>query len=114
MGPRDTISTGSGTPRRLGGVWVRSIDVEVRSESGLHARPAAAFVRAAAAFSSTIRLENLTLARPAADAKSIVGVLTTGAERGHLVRVTADGADEGTAIETLRDLLDGLDRPGGS
>jgi phosphotransferase system HPr (HPr) family protein len=60
---------------------VRSIEVEVRNESGLHARPAAAFVRTAAGFDSTIRLENMTLGRPAADAKSIVGVLTAGVER---------------------------------
>jgi phosphotransferase system HPr (HPr) family protein len=87
---------------------VRSIEVEVQSESGLHARPAAAFVRAAAGFSSTVRLENVTAARPAADAKSIVGVLAAGVERGHVVRVVADGADEDRAVETLRELLVGL------
>jgi phosphotransferase system HPr (HPr) family protein len=89
---------------------VRSIEVEVRSVSGLHARPAAAFVRAAAGFSSTVRLENVTTARPAADAKSIVGVLSAGVERGHVVRIVAEGADEDRAVETLRELLAGLGR----
>ncbi|MGD0247905.1 MAG: HPr family phosphocarrier protein, partial [Candidatus Limnocylindrales bacterium] len=90
---------------------MRSIEVEVRVESGLHARPAAAFVRAAAGFSSTIRLENVTLARPAADAKSVVGVMAAGVERGHLVRIVADGADEDRAVDSLRRLLARLDEP---
>ena len=84
---------------------MRSIEVEVRLESGLHARPAATFVRAASEFDSVIRLENVTLGRPSADAKSIVGILTTGVEMGHLVRITADGPDDGEAVEALRDQL---------
>jgi multiphosphoryl transfer protein len=95
---------------------VRSIEVEVRLESGLHARPAASFVRAASEFDSVIRLENVTLGGPSADARSIVGILATGVERGHLVRITADGPDDGEAVETLRDQLVGLGggRPGGA
>jgi phosphotransferase system HPr (HPr) family protein len=92
---------------------VRSIEVEVRSESGLHARPAAVFVRAAAAYASTIRLENMTAARPAVDAKSITGVMAAGVEKGHVVRIEAEGPDEGMAIEGLRRLLAGLGEPVG-
>lgn len=92
---------------------MRSIEVEVRNESGLHARPAAAFVRAASGFASTVRLENVTLARPSADAKSIVSVLGSGVEKGHVVRVLADGPDEERAIDMLRDLLLGLGKPVG-
>ncbi len=92
---------------------MRSIEVEVRSESGLHARPAAAFVRAATGFASTIRLENMTAARPAVDAKSITGVMTAGVEKGHVVRIEAEGADEEMAIEGLRRLLAGLGEPVG-
>jgi phosphotransferase system HPr (HPr) family protein len=90
---------------------MRSIEVEVRSESGLHARPAAAFVRAAARFASKLRLENVTLGRSSTDAKSIVGVMAAGVEQGHIVRVVADGPDEDRAVETLRDVLAGLGRP---
>lgn len=92
---------------------MRSIEVEVRNESGLHARPAAAFVRAAAAFDSTVRLENVTAARPSQDAKSLIGVLSAGVERGHVVRVVAEGADEDRAVDTLRGLLAGLGEPVG-
>jgi phosphotransferase system HPr (HPr) family protein len=92
---------------------VKSIEVEVRSQSGLHARPAAAFVRAAAKFASAIRLENVTTGRPSADAKSIVGVMTAGVEYGQLVRVIADGPDEDRAIEALRRILIRVDRTAG-
>ena len=84
---------------------MRTIEVEVRIESGLHARPAASFVRAASEFESAVGLENLTLGGPSANARSIVGVLTAGVERGHLVRITADGPDEDQAIAVLHDLF---------
>lgn len=92
---------------------MRFIEIEVRSESGLHARPAAAFVRAAAAYASTIRLENLTAARPAVDAKSITAVMSAGVEKGHVVRIEAEGPDEAMAVEGLRRLLAGLGGPVG-
>ena len=92
---------------------MRSIEIQVRSESGLHARPAAAFVRAAATYASTIRLENLTAARPAVDAKSITAVMTAGVEKGHVVKIEAGGPDEEAAIEGLRRMLAGLGEPVG-
>jgi len=111
IGPRDrTALTGPAAPRSNG---LRSIEIEVRSESGLHARPAAAFVRAAAAYASTIRLENITAARPAVDAKSITAVMTAGVEKGHVVRIEADGPDEDIAVEDLSRLLAGLGEPVG-
>jgi len=89
---------------------VRSVELEVRTQAGLHARPAAAFVRAAAGFRSAIRLENVTLGRPAVDARSVVGVLSAGVEMGHTVRIVADGADERRAVEVLGELLAGPDQ----
>ena len=79
----------------------------------LHARPAAAFVRTAAPFAATIRLENVTLGGHPANAKSIVGVMSAGVERGHVVKIVADGADEDQALGALRDLLAGLGEPVG-
>jgi phosphotransferase system HPr (HPr) family protein len=90
---------------------LRSIEVEVRSESGLHARPAAAFVRAAATYASAITIANVTSPGPALNAKSVTSVLAAGVERGHLVRVEAEGADEDQAVEGLRRLLAGLGEP---
>ncbi len=84
---------------------MRSIELEVRTQAGLHARPAAAFVRAVAAFRSTVQLQNVTLGRPAVDARSVVGILSAGVEMGHLVRIVAVGADEKRAVEVLSELL---------
>jgi phosphoenolpyruvate-protein phosphotransferase len=93
---------------------LKSVEIEIRNESGLHARPAAVVVRAAAGFRSRIGLENATLAGPTADAKSLVGVLAAGVERGHRVRIWAEGDDEAEAIEVLSELLRGGlgERPG--
>ncbi len=84
---------------------MKSVELEIGNESGLHARPAAALVRAASGFRSDVRIENATLGRPPADAKSLVGVLAAGVEKGHRIRLWADGADEAEAVEALRKLL---------
>ena len=93
---------------------MKSVEIQIRNESGLHARPAAVLIRAAAGFRSRIGLDNVTTpAGPAADAKSLVSVLAAGVEKGHRVRIWADGEDEAEAIDALRELLgDGLgERP---
>jgi phosphotransferase system HPr (HPr) family protein len=92
---------------------VRSVEVEVRNESGLHARPAAVFVRTASTFASTLRLWNLTAGRPAVNAKSITSILSAGVEQGHVVRIEADGIDDARALDALGRLLSGLGRPVG-
>ncbi|HEX8939742.1 MAG TPA: HPr family phosphocarrier protein [Candidatus Limnocylindrales bacterium] len=83
-----------------------SVDVEIRNPSGLHARPAATFVKAAAGFRSKVRLQNVSSGRPEGDAKSLLAVLACGVQRGHTVRVTADGEDEAEAVESLRALIE--------
>ena len=90
-----------------------SVEVEVRNESGLHARPAAAFVRTAIGFSSVVRVENVTLGRPAANAKSLVGVLGSAVEKGHRVRISAEGSDEKGAVDALGSLLLAMSGTGG-
>jgi phosphocarrier protein FPr len=84
---------------------LRSVEIEVANDSGLHARPAAVFVKAAAGFSSRIRLENVTLSKPPVDARSLTGVLSAGVEKGHLVRIWAEGVDEDRAVEALREVI---------
>jgi phosphotransferase system HPr (HPr) family protein len=81
---------------------VKSIELEIRNPSGLHARPAAMFVRAAGAQRASIRVRNLTRGAKEADAKSLLGVLSLGVARGHRIEVTADGEGEEAAIEALR------------
>ena len=76
--------------------------ITIRHEVGLHARPAALFVKTAQRFASAVSVHNLTRADgQAADAKSILGVLTLGALQGHEVQITADGPDEVEALGAL-------------
>ena len=78
----------------------------MHNPSGLHARPAAAFVRAACTFQSDIRVANLTTGSDPVTAKSIIGVLGLGVQRGHRIGLLIDGADEGSAAEALRALVE--------
>lgn len=75
--------------------------------AGLHARPAALFVRTAATFKSAVRLTNLTRnPERDADAKSILSLMTLGVEHNHEVLIRADGEDEEATIAALRDLIE--------
>ncbi|MFQ5944664.1 MAG: HPr family phosphocarrier protein [Anaerolineae bacterium] len=78
----------------------------VRHTSGLHARPAALFVRAASRFSSEIQVENLTRRTHPVDAKSILSLLTLGVEKDHQIRITADGDDAAEAIGALQRFIE--------
>ena len=81
-------------------------EVEVRNPSGLHARPAATFVRTAGGFVAEVRVTNLTRdADTSASAKSVLGVMGLGVSRGHRIRITADGDDAERAVRTLVDLV---------
>ncbi len=93
---------------------MKALELEIRSEQGLHARPAADLVRTAAAFRSKIGLENRTVPGPAADARSLTSILAAGVERGHRVRIWADGEDEEEALAAVRALLDGVAPPAAS
>lgn len=85
---------------------MRSVDIEIRNPSGLHARPAAMFVKAAAGFRSAVTVENLDRGTPPVNAKSIISFLGGGMAKGHTVRIAADGEDEEAAVAALRDLVE--------
>jgi len=78
--------------------------VTLGSKSGLHARPAAIFVQNAKGFQCSITLSK---DEKKVNAKSILSVLTLGAEQGEQVVLHADGEDAETAIEKLAALLEG-------
>lgn len=77
----------------------------VRHEVGLHARPAAVFVRAAAGFESEIAIANVTRGTKAINAKSIVAVFKIAVAKDHEIRLAADGPDEQEALDTLLNLV---------
>lgn len=79
--------------------------MRVHNEVGLHARPAAMFVRVAGRYASAITVRNLTRDGEPQNAKSILGVLAADVERGHEIEVTAEGDDEGEALRGLSRLV---------
>ncbi|MGB9794190.1 HPr family phosphocarrier protein [Caldisericum exile] len=74
----------------------------IKNKVGLHARPAAVLVQAANKFKSEIKLEK---DGNEFSAKSILGVLSLGAEKGTVVVVTANGVDEEEALKTIEELV---------
>jgi PTS hybrid protein len=82
------------------------VELDIANPSGLHARPAATFVRAASGFRSDIRVSNLSTGTGEVPAKSIIAVLGLGVERGHRVRIRIEGADEDAAAAALRELVE--------
>ena len=79
----------------------------VRNPSGLHARPAATFVKAAAGFRSDVSVTNLTRdPDKAAAARSLLSILGLGVSCGHEIRIAAEGEDAEEALTTLRGLVE--------
>jgi phosphocarrier protein len=69
---------------------------------GLHARPAAEFVKLAAKFSSEIQLAKDGLS---VNGKSIMGVMMLAAEQGSELVIRAEGADAVDAADALGTLI---------
>jgi phosphotransferase system HPr (HPr) family protein len=80
--------------------------VTVINQVGLHARPASLFVQSASLYESEIMIRNITTDEDFVDAKSILGVLLLGVEKGHDIEVVASGEDELEATEVLRALIE--------
>lgn len=77
-------------------------EVTIVPEEGLHARPAAEFVKAAKGFSSDIKVIK---DGKEANAKSSLNLMSLGAKQGDNLTIRADGDDEEEAAETLADLI---------
>ena len=78
--------------------------VIVGSKSGLHARPAGVFVQRAKAFHSQITLSKN---EKTVNAKSILSILSLGAEQGDQIVLNINGDDAQTALDQLVQLLEG-------
>jgi phosphotransferase system HPr (HPr) family protein len=85
---------------------MQQFEVKVINKIGLHARPAAMFVKTANQFQPPIRLRNFTGASDWVDAKGLLGILTLGVEQDHVIEVEVDGNDEIEAATTLRTLVE--------
>jgi phosphocarrier protein HPr len=76
--------------------------VTVRNQPGIHARPAALFVRKAAEYKSEIYVKHGELT---VNGKSIMGVMMLAAETGAVLLITANGPDEEQAADALARLV---------
>jgi len=77
-------------------------EVVIVNRAGMHARPAAAFVKIAARFTAEITVEKDGLE---VNGKSIMGVLMLAAEKGSHLRLVASGVDAAAALDALADLV---------
>ena len=82
-----------------------SKELTVINETGLHARPASDFVALAKRFASTVKVRNVDSGRPAVNAKSVLRVLGEGMGKVTRIEISAEGADEADAVETLIELV---------
>jgi len=82
-----------------------SITLVVNHPAGLHARPAAEFVKKAASFPCQITVRNVTENEPPVNAKSILSVLTLGVSQGNEIEVNAEGERADEALQALSDLV---------
>ena len=85
----------------------REILLTLHNLHGLHARPAARFVQTAASFQADVRVINLTNGKGPVSARSLNAIATLGAVEEHQIRVIASGPEAGTALQALKELVDG-------
>ncbi len=77
--------------------------IRIKNPQGLHARPAAQFVKTAHKFSSEIFLKKDD---QLVDAKSIINILSLALEKDIEIELSAKGDDAQQAIEELRKILE--------
>ncbi len=74
----------------------------VQNEDGMHARPAGLFVKTANQFKSTIEVRAKGVVK---NGKSIMSLMTLGAEKGAELTISAQGEDAEQALEALSKLV---------
>ncbi len=77
--------------------------ITVKNKQGLHARPAALFVQIANKFDSRITVRRN---KEAVNGKSIMGILTLGAEKGSQIWIEIEGEDAESAMAELEKIIE--------
>ena len=78
----------------------------VAHSAGLHARPAALFVKTCNSFPCDIKVQNVTTGSIVVNAKSVLSVLILGVDQGHEILVSANGEQEKEALSAIKKLID--------
>jgi len=78
-------------------------EVTVKNKLGIHARPAAQFVKTASQFDAQITVSK---DGEEIDGKSIMGLMMLAAGNGSILAVSADGSDADDALAAITTLVD--------
>jgi phosphocarrier protein HPr len=95
MSKRDSVRGAAGR------ILIR--ELKIVNQLGLHARPAALFVKTASRFESDITVEK---DGNTVSGKSIMGLMTLEAGLGSVLTVTAEGVDAEEALNELQNLVE--------
>jgi phosphocarrier protein len=79
-------------------------ELTIQNKLGIHARPAAQFVKLASRFNSEIRVEK---DGEEVDGKSIMGLMMLAAGHGSVITVAAEGEDADQALDSIAELVAG-------
>lgn len=79
-----------------------SKDLTIRNKMGMHARPAAQFVKRASKYKCDIWVEKDD---EPVNGKSIMGLMMLAAGRGEIIKLTTDGVDAEAAMADLEELV---------
>ncbi|MCZ7592928.1 MAG: HPr family phosphocarrier protein [Kiritimatiellae bacterium] len=74
----------------------------VLNKFGIHARPAALFVKTLSRFQSDVTVERDAMV---ASGKSIMGLLTLEGYQGSVLKITATGPDAADALDAIGELI---------
>ncbi len=84
------------------GVTSITREFKILNKHGIHARPAALFVKVVSQFQSDVTVEK---EGAVASGKSIMGLLTLEGHADSVIRVTATGVDAEQALKAVEDLI---------
>lgn len=81
---------------------MKTLEIEIKNEQGLHARPSSLIVSMAKQYEAmlTIKKGNIT-----ADAMNVFSIMSLGALKGDKLTLIADGKDEDELLENLKVLF---------
>ena len=113
LGPETAgAAPAAGSAERVPAGASPSARLTVRNRFGLHARPAALFVRTAAGFDADVTVANVTAGRRPVSARSLNAVATLGVRHGDEILVQTSGRQAQEALAAIRRLAsDGFGEP---
>ncbi len=79
-----------------------SKDLTIRNKMGMHARPAAQFVKRASKYKCDVWVEK---DEEPVNGKSIMGLMMLAAGRGEIIKLTTEGVDADAAMADLEELI---------